>query len=231
VSNTLAFAPVVQELKRVVREELGTLHGYQMALSSWMPGWHPDEGPEFYARHRATSAGREMVPFELLWLNEVFGPAAKVCGSVSQRGRLPCASEDTWSLAMELEGGGHGQLLGLMASPAPYRRGRAWGDAGQVDFDLPAGIIERNFPDERINDCRRFGSFRELLEKVYWEEINTFFDAVQGRAEWPYSYRAGSLATATLAAAEQSAAHGRWEPVDTARQPQHLPCGSADVRR
>jgi predicted dehydrogenase len=230
VSNSLWFLPVVKELRRIVAEEVGTLHAYQAALSTWMPGWHPEEGPEFYARNRATSAGREMVPFELLWLNEVFGTPAEACGTVSQRGTLAAASEDTWSLSMRLQSGAHAQLTVLMACPTPYRRGQAWGEAGQVLFDVPAGRLERNLPDRGLVDTREFGSFAEVLETAYREEIHTFLDAVEGRTQWPHSYAASSTATATLAAAERSAASGRWEPVDRARQPEPLPCGCAEVR-
>lgn len=231
VSNSLRFLPVVKELRRIVREELGTLHAYQAGLSTWMPGWHSSEGAEFYARNRATSAGREMVPFELLWLNEVFGSPVEVCGTVSQRGILGAASEDTWSLALRLQSRAHAQLTVLMACPAHYRRGQAWGDAGQVLFDLPSGIIERSLPGVGVADARGFGSMAEALEPAYREEIDAFIDAVEGRAAWPHSYADSSTATATLAAAERSAVSGCWEPVDRARQPDRLPCGSSTVRR
>jgi predicted dehydrogenase len=231
VSNSLHFLPVVRELRRVVAEELGALHAYQAALCTWMPGWHPAEGPEFYARQRATSAGREMVPFELLWLNEVFGPAAEVCGTVSQRGQLDAVSEDTWSLSMRLESGAHAQLMVLMACPALCRQGRAWGDAGDVTFDLIAGTLARHLPNCGLVDTRPFGTMAEVLEPAYRDEIFAFVDAVEGRAAWPHSYQDSSRATATLAAAERSAVSGCWETVDTGRQPEPLPAGSLTVLR
>lgn len=229
VSNSLRFLPVVKELKRIVGAELGRLHAYQAALSTWMPGWHPAEGAEFYARNRATSAGREMVPFELLWLNEVFGPPVEVCGSVAKRGKLAAPSEDTWSLGMRLASGAHAGLTVLMGCPAEYRHGQAWGDAGQLMFDIPAGIVQRDLPSLGIADRRSFGSFAEVLEAAYREEIDAFIDAIEGRAAWPHPYSASSRATAALAAAERSAITGRWEPVDITRQPDPLPCGSKEV--
>jgi predicted dehydrogenase len=172
-----------------------------------------------------------MVPFELLWLNEVFGPPVEACGAVSERGELGAASEDTWSLVMRLQSGAHAELLVLMACPTQYRRGQAWGDAGQVAFDLPGGILERNLPGRGLVDRRSFGSFAEVLEPAYRDEIFAFIDAVEGRAAWPHPYPASSVATAALAAAERSALDGRWEPVDMARQPELLPCGRGEVMR
>ena len=229
-SNSLHFLPVVREVSRVVAEELGDLHAYQMALSVWMPGWHPDEGQEFYARHRATAAGREMVPFELLWLNEVFGPAASVSGSVTRRGQLECDSEDTWCLQMDLRDGGHGQLGVWMASPRLCRAGRAFGTNGSVAFDLMSGVLERHLEGIGIDDSRSLGAMAGVLEQAYLEEIHTFIDAIHGRAEWPHPYLASSVATATLAAAERSALTGRWEAMDTSRQPEHLPSSGPPSR-
>jgi predicted dehydrogenase len=170
-----------------------------------------------------------MVPFELLWLNETFGPAVEACGTVSQRGQLGVASEDTWSLAMRLESGAHAQLVVLMACPTMCRCGRVWGNAGDVAFDLPAGTIVRTLPGLKLFDTRQFGTFAEVLEPSYRDEIFAFLDAVEGRAVWPHPYAASSVATATLAAAERSAVSGRWEPVDTARQPELLPAGRSAV--
>lgn len=46
-------------------------------LRDWHP-WEPIE--EFYASRRATGGAREIVPFELTWLNEIFGrPTALAC--------------------------------------------------------------------------------------------------------------------------------------------------------
>ena len=229
-SASMHFLPVVRELKRVVADELGVLHSYQMALSVWMPGWHADEGAEFYARHRTTAAGREMVPFELLWLNEVFGPPAAVCGSVTRRGQLACDSEDTWCLQMDLAAGGHGQLAVWMASPRLCRAGRAAGSNGMLDFDLATGEIRRQLDALGIDDTLRLGAMADVLEAAYLAEIHTFIDAVHGRTTWPHAYAASSLATATLAAAERSAQTGRWEDVDTLRQPDHLPSPGPPAR-
>lgn len=226
-SNSLCFLPIVPELKRIVREELGALHLYQMTLSTYMPGWHPDEGNEFYARHRSTAAAREMVPFDLLALNEIFGPAQRVAGAVSRRGELSNKSEDTWSLQMQLTSGAHAQFTVLMACPTTWRAGWCLGNNGLVEFDLATGRIARHLPAKGIEDDRRDcgGTMSPggVLEAAYRREIDTFVDAIQGKCDWPYPYRTTTVATATLAAAERSAVTGQWRSVDPEQQPARLP--------
>ena len=223
-SCSFHFLPVVRELERVIRHELGGLHAYQMLLSTYMPNWHPDDGPDFYARQRSTAAAREMVPFELVWLNWVFGAPTHVLGSVKTSGRLGNASEDTWSLQMDVDGG-VGQLVVGHASPTDHRSGMAIGTNGRVAFDVFAGTITRELPELGITDTRYIGSQAADLESAYATEIATFVETVHG-AVWPHDYLASSVATGTLAAAEASAAAGRRVAVDPDVQPAPEPLPS-----
>jgi len=223
VSCSFHFLPLIKELKKLLRNELGDLHAYQMLLSTYMPTWHPEEGIEFYARHRHTAAAREMVPFELVYLNDVFAPPAKVAGSVGYRGKLDNKSEDTWSLQMELINGAYGQLTVLQGSPSLARKGSCLGTNGRIDFNVVSGeiIVSINqTPDKTFN----YGPQKEVLEATYDEEINTFIETIQGKVEWPHSYYHSSVATATLAASEKSSVTGRWETIDPTIQPAHVPC-------
>jgi predicted dehydrogenase len=217
-SCSLHFLPAVQEVSRIVREELGKVHAYQMALNTYMPDWHPAEGREYYARNRNTAAGREMVPFELLWLNEVFGVADEVSGMLTHGGTLPGIPEDTWSLQMRLAGGGCGHLMVLMACPAVLRQGWCFGESGQVFFDLLSGEIRRDYRQGNA-DTRGFGAMKDVLESIYRQEISAFIDAIRDTAKWPQSYHSTAVATATLAAAEASAVSGQHVVVAGHAQP------------
>ena len=223
-SNSMCFLPVVRKLKELVANQLGTLHTYQMLLSTWLPTWHPSEQGAFYARRRSTSAAREMVPFELLYLNELFGSPSGVAGSVSRRGELEIDGEDTWCLQMNLAGGAHGQLAVLMGAPSLSRRGCCFGSRGGLWFDIVSGLITCQWQHAEPQEIA-CGAIKEVLEVAYAEEINTFLQAVIGNTAWPYTYRASSLATATLAAAETSMRSGRWVSVTTLVQPAHTPAG------
>jgi predicted dehydrogenase len=221
-SCSLHFLPVVRELKRIVAEELGALHGYQMCLNTYMPDWHPGEGSEYYARRRDTAAGREMVPFELLWLNEVFGRPVEACGTIMRAGSLPGVAEDTWCVQVRLDNGAAGQLMVLMGCPGALRQGWCFGDAGQLRFDLFSGDVWRTYRAKRVDDARNFGAMSDVLEAAYREEIGAFVDAVLTGRPWPQPYGVAAFATAALAAAERSARSGRCEPVDPLLQPEHL---------
>ncbi|MDT4944033.1 MAG: hypothetical protein QOH14_766 [Pseudonocardiales bacterium] len=224
-SATLRFQPVIREVARIVAQELGTLHAFGYLLSVDAPAWHPTEGSEYYARHRATAPAREMTAFELIALQDVFGPAAAVSGLVQQRGSLGTDSEDSYSLQYRTQSGAAGQLTVLMASPQVARRGWAAGDNGVLYFDLLTGVVDRKFPaaNPPVDDSRKICDWGGVLETVYLEEISTFIAAIDGTARWPYSYGESALVCGTLAAAELSMMTGNTERVRPDLVPAQLP--------
>ncbi len=222
-SASLLYLPVVKALGTFVHDHLGSLLSYQAFLSTYMPGWHPSEGAEYYARHRNTSPSREMIPFELTWLNTIFGPATEVAGRFEKYGGLPGDSEDTWSLSMRLRDGGIGQLITTMSCPVDYRRGCCFGTNGMITWDIGSGDITVQTASDKAPRLQNFGAIGSVIEAMYLEEISAFIDAVQGRTAWPQNHALSQQSSATLAAAEQSFVTGQWIKVDPNAEPAPAP--------
>lgn len=216
-SLTFAFLPVVKALVEMVPPTIGPLLGYQFLLAGNMAGWHPTEGPEYYGRHRDTAPAREMVPFELAWLTRIFGPAKKVAGGFYRFNRSGSAFEDTWSLLMELERGGTGQLTVTMGCPHDYRRGCAFGADGSATWDVNRGEIVLQ---GAVGSTHQFGELGQVLEAAYAEEISAFGDAIQGGAPWRDTFADYQRVLATLAAAEAGARPDRWTAIQPDQEPE-----------
>lgn len=218
-SASMSFLPVVRELRRIIPQHLGRLIAYQFYMSTFMPSWHPQEGLEYYARHRDTAPSREMIPFELHYLNACFGPAAAVAGDYAKHGTLPGEIEDTWSLSMRLRNGGTGQLMISMSCPADFREGACFGTHGMVRWDITSGRIAVRPGAASTTQTFECGAVGDVLEASYAAEINAWVDATQGQPTWTHSYAAAQVACAMLGAAERSSITDRWVDVDPAAEP------------
>jgi len=218
-SCTFHFMPVFQRLREILPAAVGRLHSYQMYLSCNLPEWHPDERGRFYAYRPTTNAAREMVPFELYWLNALFGVPASVSAAILRRGSLPTAASDTYLAQFNLENGAAGQLAVAMASPARFRRGVAVGEAGIVAFDILSGVIERLSPDGAVCERLETGSIQEVTEAAYDTESAAYHESLVAGHRWPHSYDDAARITAVLGAMERSVADGGWQTVDSAAQP------------
>lgn len=215
-SLTFSFLPVFQALVELVPPAIGPLLGYQYCLAGDMAGWHPTEGLEYYGRHRDTAPAREMVPFELAWLARVFGHAKRVTGGFNRFSQREATFEDTWSLLLQLERGGTGQLTVTMGCPHDYRRGCAFGEKGSATWDINRGeIVLHGSPGA----THQFGALGQVIEPAYAAEIGAFVDAIQGGAPWCHRYSDYQRALATLAAAEAGAGADLWAAVEPNQDP------------
>jgi len=223
-SDSFSFLPMIRKLGPLLQENLGKVLSYQFLMSTYMPSWHPTEGTEYYGRHRNTAPAREMIPFELAYLNSFFGPALEVAGRFEKFGELEGNIEDTWSLSMRLREGGIGQLTITMACPgADFRRGCAFGTRGQVTWDILSGRVTLHTASDSTPRQFEFEPIGAVIEAVYAEEINTFVDAILGRKKWVNTYAHSQQSSATLAAAERSSVSGRWEKVDPDAESEYAP--------
>jgi len=218
-SCSFHFLPMVKKIKSILEDgEIGNLHSCQMTLSTYQPSWHPDEGNEYYARNRNTAAGREMVPFELVWMNHAFGLPESVNGITGRYGNLPGEFEDSWSAQIQLKSGGIETLTVLHGAHPIVRRGLCVCEYGTMDFNLMTGELILSSEKSGVQRIQ-CGSSSEVLEASYYDEINSFIDTVNGKATWPHSYYHSAVATASLAALEASAESGDRRTVDVEIQP------------
>jgi predicted dehydrogenase len=217
-SLTFSFLPVFKALVDAVPSTIGPLLGYQFTLAGDMNGWHPGEGTEYYGRHRDTAPAREMVPFEIAWLVRLFGRARRVTGGFNQYNPRPGSFEDTWSMLMQLENGGTGQVTVTMGCPHDFRRGWAFGANGTVVWDINRGEIVLRGADG-LEKVQQHGLLGQLIEPTYALEIGAFVDAIQGKAAWTHSYEEYQHGLATLAAAETAARAELWTNVQPSQEP------------
>jgi predicted dehydrogenase len=74
-SCTMRYFPGPKKVKQLIGlGVIGKPLNINYQTGQYLPDWHPWEKIEdFYVSVRETGAGREIVPFELTWLNDIFG--------------------------------------------------------------------------------------------------------------------------------------------------------------
>jgi predicted dehydrogenase len=90
-------------------------------------------------------------------------------------------------------------------------------------WDIYTGDLAVQAAGDPAPRRQNFGTIGSVLERAYFDEINTFVDAIFGNAIWPHSQADAQMSSATLAAAERSCATGRWAPVDPEADPETAP--------
>jgi predicted dehydrogenase len=83
-SCSMRYFPGPRKIKEILQSgQLGKVLNINYQTGQYLPDWHPWEDiGSFYVSRRETGGGREIVPFELTWLNDLFGlPKPLACVS------------------------------------------------------------------------------------------------------------------------------------------------------
>ena len=212
-SCTMRFFPGPKKIKEVIAGgAIGRPCSFTYQSGQYLPDWHPWESiKDFYVSKPITGACREIVPFELVWLEEILGPFDTVKAVRGRLGDLEAPIDDVYHLLLANSGKkiqGH-LTVDVLARPAVRflrvvgTRGQLIWDAGlktvswfTMDGDVwhqwqqEAGTVEKGY----INP-----------EEPYIEEIQRVLLAIEGTQPYPYTYSEDSRVLDVLYAAEKNA--------------------------
>lgn len=172
-SCTMRYYPGPIAIRDVIDSgKIGTPLNLNYLTGQYLPDWHPWEHiQDFYVSRRETGGAREIVPFELTWINEIFGepiPLACVKDKVTD---MDADIDDIYHCLMRYQGGMLANVtVEVISRPKAIRemnilgsKGRlvfsadencvryiAVGDADWTRIDLGSGTVEKGYinPEE-----------------------------------------------------------------------------------
>jgi predicted dehydrogenase len=206
-SCSMRFHPSVKLLKRVVDQvSPRQIAAFSYVCGQYLPDWHPYEDyRRFYVARRETGACREIVPFELTWLNWLFGEVTAVCGVKAKRTGLEIDGDDIYMLNLTFDSGVVGSLEVNVISRIPERHFRAIGERLHIIWnwaDQEVKVYDATAEAWKIySETSGFAKFN--LEDIYYEEMKTFIQAVRGETEYGYGLAEELKILETLYRAEQ----------------------------
>jgi predicted dehydrogenase len=186
-SCTMRYFPMPRLVGDVVRSgEIGAPLVLNYQTGQYLPDWHPWERIEdFYVSRRETGGCREIVPFELTWLNDIFGdpePLACVKDKVTD---LPADIDDVYHCVLRYPGGLLANItVEVISRPRPTRELRILGSRGVFAYSGDEGAGRRISHGE--DEWTRYDSPEGTIEagyvnpeEPYIAEMRDFIRAVE----------------------------------------------------
>ena len=185
-SCTMRFYPGPVKIKELVKQGIiGKPLNYNYQSGQYLPDWHPWEKiEEFYVSNPETGGCREIVPFELTWLNDIFGypnPLACVKRKLTD---MNAPIDDIYHCLLEYPNGLIGNLtVEVVSRPKATREFRLIGSKGEIIFsgqDNTVKYINTSMKDWEIITFKTGTVEKQYInpEEPYIEEIRKFCSAV-----------------------------------------------------
>jgi predicted dehydrogenase len=189
-SATLVFHPAIQQISKIIDSgSLGKISNIILHSGQYLPDWHTYEHvKDYYVSNPATGGGREIVPFELAWVANLFGFPRRVCGNFRKTIDIAGAEaiDDTYNFLLD-----YGDFLATITvdvvSRHATRRLLINGDKKQLVWDWDYNCIKVFDPEAgRWTEvpyemaAAATGYNTNIGENMYIDEIRRFIEAIEG---------------------------------------------------
>lgn len=221
-SATLRFHPGIRKIGELVKSgALGKVSNVIYHCGQYLPDWHTYENvSDYYVSNPLTGGAREIVPFELTWITDIFGMPRKVFGNVRRTIRIQGAEkiDDTYNCLLD-----YGDLLATITidvvSRAATRRLTINGDARQLRWDWNQNCVDLFDPAKSKWESLSYevqkaaaGYNPNIGEQMYIDELRTFIEATQGKGKWVNSIADDHAVLKLLYAIEAADRGGSAQP-------------------
>ena len=186
-SNTMRYYQGPIAIREVIRSgKIGKPLNLNYLTGQYLPDWHPWEKIEdFYVSKRETGGAREIVPFELTWINEIFGDPIPLACVKDKLTDMDADIDDTYHCILRYPDGMLANVtVEVISRPKAIREMNILGSIGRLVFSADENCVR--YISVGDNDWTRIdlgsGTFEQNYinpEEPYIAEMVDFLTAIQ----------------------------------------------------
>jgi predicted dehydrogenase len=197
-SCTYRYYQPIQFMKKLLAEnKIGQIQAFTHHFGQYLPDWHPwEDYRKFYVSKQESSACREMVVFELGWLQWLINQKiTSVKGFHDKCSQLDMKISDTYVAALQTEHHTLGTLMIEVISRSPFRTLRIIGSEGVIEWEWQQRRVRLFTIDQKkwqtftFPKGKKTKGYLTTTEEMYEQEMSAFVEAVNGHQPYPHSFQ------------------------------------------
>ncbi|MFM6928211.1 MAG: Gfo/Idh/MocA family protein [Bdellovibrio sp.] len=194
-STTLHFHPIIKDIRNIIKVgSYGKVTNFSYVSGQYLPDWHPWESiKDYYVSKKETGGAREIVPFEMTWMAEVFGWPQKVQCTFGKTLDMGVEIDDTYALNLRYDGF-IGQLMVDVVARFAQRRLIINMERAQLVWDWNDGKFtvyeadnNRLVTYDQPASLSATGYNKNIIEQMYIDEMNAFIEGIKTPEKYPNS--------------------------------------------
>ena len=193
-SCTMRYHPIIKEIRNLLEKNtIGKPLSFLYHSGQYLPDWHPwEDYRKFYVSKRETGACREIVPFELVWIIDLFGKINSVFASKAKVSNLEADIDDIYNILLKFENDLQASMTVDVISRFPYRQLKILGENGVIFADWSERIVRYYTKEgEWIDNILEDGHIEKNYihgEGPYIEEMRIFLSTIKKENPIPYTF-------------------------------------------
>lgn len=213
-SCTMRFHPCIKKMKEIVdKNYVGKILALTYHSGEYLPDWHPwEDYRSFYVGSRKTGGGRDQVVFELDWIRWIIGEVKAVSCFRGKLSKLDIDADDTYQILLNFKNGALASVLIDLIQRFANRYCKMISEEGLIIWDWSTRQVEIFTAKDkkliRYPEREGYKGYLTTIEQMYADEINQFVKAIEGKAEYPHSFKDEKKVLEILYAAEKSSQTG-----------------------
>jgi len=204
-------------IKKILdKGKIGKVLAFQYHMGQYLPDWHPWENyKDVYFSKKNTGACREMLPFELTWLNWIYcSEVIGIKGYIGKVSKLEMNADDISLSSLKYKNGILGNIIIDVVSRKPYRTLRVLGTDGVLEWEKFDSVIKIfDAKSKKATNIKvpkghsETGYINE--EEMYNDEIKEFLDAIYGKKKYSHTFAENYGILKVLFALEKNNLNGK----------------------
>lgn len=143
-SCTMRYFPGPKKIKDLISQKvIGRVLNINYQVGQYLPDWHPWEKiEEYYVSARETGGAREIVPFELTWLNDIFGTPTPLACVKTKLTEMNADIDDIYHCLLRYPNDVLASLtVEVISRPKATRELRILGTEGEIVFSADENCV------------------------------------------------------------------------------------------
>lgn len=188
-SCTMRYFSGPKKVKELIRAgTIGRVLNLNYQTGQYLPDWHPWEDiREFYVSNRETGAAREIVPFELTWLNDIFGESEALACVKAKLTDMPADIDDIYHCLIRYDRTVIANItVEVISRPRACREMRVLGSDGEIVLSADSNSVR--YINTSMEEWTEFKFDKGTIESQYINpeepyiaEVKDFVSAVEER--------------------------------------------------
>jgi len=195
-SCTMLFNPLFKEIKKIIQNNsLGKIYFIHHHTGQYLPDWHPWENyRDFFVSKKDTGGAKEMVAFELIWLNQIFSNISTLYSEQNKISNLDTDIDDIYQIMIKFKNNVRCNMIVDVLSKPAFKESIIIGEKGSMkcDFGKKSLLFYKNnkWIRKKINIGKITKGYSSAIpsEKIYEDEIKCFIKSINCKKKYPFDF-------------------------------------------